>query len=184
MRHFLAIVGLIAVSHAALARPAEFIIIRHGEKPPNDDIPGLSARGWQRANALPSLFTTNGPFASNSPGAIFAAKPTSHGRSIRAELTVRPLSQAVHLPIQTPFEAADFKRLAHFLLHNQRLDGKTVIIAWVHDYIPQLASALGAHSPPRWKGSDYDHAWLLKEENGAMVLRVVPEHLLPGDSKR
>jgi len=184
MRHLLAIVGLIAVSHVALARPAEIILLRHAEKPADDRAVDLSPRGLERAQALPNFIKDLHRLVVHAlPSALFAARPTAHGRSRRAEETVEPLSRALKLPVQTPFEAGDYKRLARMLEEDRKLDGQVVVVCWVHDFIPQLAAALGVKSPPDWKGSDFDHAWVISGTHREATMKIVAERLLPGDSR-
>jgi hypothetical protein len=44
--------------------------------------------------------------------------------------------------------------LAKHILSDPNLAGKTVVICWVHDYLPALAKAFGVKpEPARWKGT-------------------------------
>ena len=60
-----------------LARPAQIILLRHGEKPADESNPHLSAEGRARAQALVSFLTTSPGLMTNGlPVALFAAQPT------------------------------------------------------------------------------------------------------------
>ena len=176
---------LLAVTISLSARPAEIILLRHAEKPPDARNANLSARGEQRAKAIPSLLTNSFVLLSNGlPFSIFAARTTPHGHSRRAEETIAPTARELHLPVRTPFAAADYARLAKELLTNKAYDGKTVVICWVHDYIPQLARALGVQHAPNWNGDMFDRVWIITYEGEHALLQNLPQHLLPGDSSK
>lgn len=165
------------------ARPAEIILLRHGEKPPNDHDPNLSPLGVARAEALPALLAhslallTNGP-----PAALFAPRSTPHGHGRRAEETILPSGKELRLRVRTSFVAADYKKLAQQILSDHALDGKTIVICWVHDFIPALAHELGVAHPPNWRGNEFDRTWVVTYDGPRAVLRNLPQHLLPGDS--
>jgi hypothetical protein len=73
--------------------------------------------------------------------------------------------------------------LAKHVLSDPGLDGKTVIVCWIHDYLPALAKGLGVKpEPARWKGSVYDRVWVITYTEHRAVLANLPQNLLPGDS--
>src|SRR5438128_97023 len=84
--------------------PKQVLIIRHAEKPPEDD-PSvhLSPRGQQRAQALPELFNVSGtrPEPFPTPDFVFAAR--NSGQSHRSVETVQPLAKALKLTINRDY---------------------------------------------------------------------------------
>ena len=180
----LSILLLFAAIQFARSQPAEIIIIRHGEEPGGNSI-HLSARGQRRAEALADFFRTNAIATQNGlPFALFAALPKPN-KSRRSEETLIPTSRALGKPIREPFFQEQYAALAQRILHNPAFKGKTIVIAWTHSYIPQLAAALGVRpAPPAIKSSVYDRAYVITRSGGRVTFADMPQHLLPGDSKR
>lgn len=176
----LIVVGL----QTGLARPAQIILLRHAEKPPDDADVHLSERGFERAQALVPFLTTNAVFRTNGlPAALFAPKFTRRGHSRRPYETLEPLASHLKLPIQTPYGTEDYRPLARRLLADPACDGKTVVVCWVHDCLPELARELGATlKAKRWKDRVYDRVWLLTLQGEHVSLTSLPQRLLPGDS--
>ena len=174
---------LIAVE-SVIARPARVILLRHAEKPPDESNVHLSERGESRAHALVTFLTTKPACVTNgSPAALFVPKFTSRGHSRRPYTTLEPLAEHLKLSIQTPYGPSDYAALAKHVLSDPGLDGKTVIVCWIHDYLPALAKALGVKpEPARWKGSVYDRVWVITYADHRAVLANLPQNLLPGDS--
>ena len=170
----------------ALARPAQVILLRHGEKPADDEDMHLTDRGRQRAAALVDWFALNPKLTNNGvPVVLYATRITRHDHGIRASETLEPLARRLKLPIQTPYFAAEYRALAERVLTAPEYDGKTVVICWVHEFLPALALALGLkHEPPPWKGHVYDRAWVIRWPKDKAKLIDLPQHLLPGDSSR
>ena len=171
---------------SALGLPAEIIIIRHGEKPAEASAQHLSAQGQERARELVNFFTKDAHAIKHGlPVALFASEPTRKGTGQRPRETLQPLAKELHLPIQTPFEGKDFARLARVVLGAKEFNGKTVVICWVHEHMPQLAAALGVTpEPPKWKEHVYDEAYVITYPEGKARLKIVPEKALAGDAKR
>jgi len=166
----------------ARAQPREIVIIRHAEEPRGNSV-HLSSKGQRRAEALADFFQTNSIVTQNGlPVALFAAKPKPN-KSRRSEETLVPTSQALGLTIREPFTEEQYGALARLILRNPSFKGKTVVIAWPHDSIAQLAAALGVRPTPRaWKSSVHDRAWVITRSR-RVTLRDIPQGLLPGDSK-
>jgi hypothetical protein len=61
-----------------------------------------------------------------------------------------------------------------------------VLICWDHDFIPQLAAALGGKpQPPRWPGAVFDRVFIISPTGaGAPTLVDMPQRLMFGDSPR
>ncbi|MCX6109928.1 MAG: histidine phosphatase family protein [Proteobacteria bacterium] len=171
---------------AALAAPAQVIIIRHGEKPPRGN--ELNKQGWQRARALVDVFKSNAQFNSFGPAvAIYAQKPKDSQGSLRSIQTVTPLAQSLGLTIDSFFLRAQQQQLANDILHDHRYDGRMVVICWEHNAIPRIVEAFGyLDGPSNWDGDDvYDRAWVLSFSGEEVVsFADVPQQALPGDSTR
>jgi hypothetical protein len=140
---------------------ATILIIRHAEKPTSGS--GLSPAGNKRAAAYAVYFN---PFDAGSnrsfvPDMLVASRGTT--KSDRPELTLKPLSDAIGLPIDTHFTNHDVKNLAETLRSTPH--GKHVLIAWHHGRIGRLINALGGDSCEvlpkcEWPGKIYD--WVIE----------------------
>jgi hypothetical protein len=168
----------------AVAQPKQIVIVRHAEEPRGNSV-HLSAKGQRRAEALADFFQTN-PVVTRYglPIALFAARPTP-GNSRRSEETLVPTSEALSEPIREPFTKEEYAALAKKILKNPAFKGKTVVIAWTHQYIPKLAAAFGVRPTPKaWKDGTFDRAFVITRSGGEVKLVDLPQRLLPGDSER
>ncbi|MFF4182802.1 hypothetical protein ACFYZ9_06405 [Streptomyces sp. NPDC001691] len=177
------------------------MIIRHGEKPSSGD-PGfdeagkqdkksLTRRGWERAHALPRLFTASAtnsgsPAGSQTalprPATIYAATDQGpHAGAHRMRQTVAPLAEALHLRANTDFPEGGEKELAASALAATA----PVLICWEHSRIPPIVDALGAAHvagvPAKWPDR-FDLVWVFTRRAGTWAFRSVPQHLLSGDA--
>ena len=175
---------LLIAAEAVLAAPARVILLRHAEKLPDESTVHLSERGHSRARALLALLEVRSVLGTNGPpAALFAPKFTRQGHSRRPYETLEPLAEHLKLSVQMPYGPSDYAALAKQVLSDPALDGKTVIVCWIHDYLPALVKALGVRpEPARWKGSVYDRVWVITYEDHRAVLADLPQKLLPGDS--
>lgn len=171
---------------AALAAPAQVIIIRHGEKPARGN--ELNKQGWQRARALVDVFKNNPQFNSFGPAvAIYAQKPKDSQGSLRPIQTVTPLAQSLGLTVDSYFLRTQQEQLANDILHDHRYDDRMLVICWEHNAIPGIVAAFGyMDGPSQWDGDDvYDRAWVLNFSGDQVVsFANLPEQALPGDSTR
>jgi hypothetical protein len=153
-------------------RPAQIILIRHADKPADPADPHLSEAGVKRAERLVSFITTDPAMTRfGLPVAVFATRTTKHGNGQRTQETVAPLAMALKLPVQTPFLGKDYAALARLILAEPAYAGRTVLICWNHDEIPQLAAALGVTpEPPKAKGSAYDQVYVISYHDGQAAL--------------
>jgi broad specificity phosphatase PhoE len=166
-------------SDASAHGPRIVLIIRHAEKPDDKSDPDLSPRGFERAGALAKAIPDHFP----RPDYLFATK-RSKGSNRPVE-TITPLSKALQEPIETTFADDDFAQLAHEVLTHPKFDGKTVLIAWHHQKIPDLAKALGVqNAPDKWNPDVFDRVWQITYENSVPVWKDLPEAALPGDSQK
>lgn len=175
--------GLFFLGAKVVATPAQVVIIRHGEK--IDDIdPNLSEKGQKRAKALVDLFLKNPELSKyGSPVAIFATNPKANG-SLRSIQTVTPLSERIGQPINRDFSKKKIPALVDFIMQNPSYKGRTVVISWVHESIPELAKKFGsALAPIKWKSRSFDRVWILNFDPKAVFsFKDIPQKLLPGDS--
>ena len=143
-------------STAALAAPAQVLIIRHAEKP--EDGNGLSEKGFKRALALVQYFKSNPDVTQHgTPAAIFAMKPKDENGSIRAIQTVSPLAQNLGLPIFSSILRDDLNSLVSKVMTDQSYNGKMVLICWEHKVIPDMAKIFGVNPRPSdWPGDDFE----------------------------
>lgn len=170
----------------AFAQPAEIVIVRHAEEPPlSANSIHLSTRGMQRANLLVTFFRVNAKANQHGrPVALFAPRPAS-GSSLRSRETLAPLSRTLRVSIQEPVTSQNTAALANMILHNRSYAGRTVVIAWVHQQIPQLISAFGVKPRPKaLSGSEYDRAFVITFPNGQATLENIPQRLLSGDASK
>ena len=187
MKHCRLLLLLVLIAaETVLARPARVILLRHAEKPQGESNVHLSVRGESRARALVALSEARSVLGTNGPpAALFAPKITRQGHSRRPYETLEPLAEHLKLSIQTAYSPSDYAALAKHVLSDPGLDGETVIVCWIHDYLPALAKALGIKpEPARWKGSIYDRVWVITYQDHHAVLADLPQKLLPGDSAK
>ena len=163
-------VGLAAEPPAP--RPAQIILIRHAEKPADPDDPHLTPEGVTRATQLVPFITTDAAMTRfGLPVAVFATQTRKHGGGQRTQETVAPLAKALKLPVQTPFTSKDYSALAQRILSTRSFAGKTILICWNHEEIPQLAEALGVSpQPAKWKGSVFDRVYIIAYHDGKAEL--------------
>ena len=158
-------------------------MIRHAEKPASEEnSPDLTATGFKRAEALPSLFVQMpGAPAPRlpKPDAIFAtARSKSSNRPVE---TVTPLAQFLKLPVHHDFDERATGALAAEVLSG-RYAGMVVLICWHHGQMPALAAALGvADTPAAWDAQVFNQIWKITYSAGQAKMTTLSQGLLPGD---
>jgi hypothetical protein len=177
--------------------PSSLMLIRHAEKPQGDergvdllgheDANSLSIVGWQRAGALVPLFLPTNPNALASshlraPRHLFAARPTDDLPSTRPRDTLRPLAQALGLPIDERFATDDPHHAAAILKSLEQ----PALVCWRREFLPALADAvLGIpEAPGHWPEDCFDLIWVLERVRARWHLVQVPQRLLAGDRTR
>jgi hypothetical protein len=153
-------------------RPGHIVLIRHGEEPSDADDPHLSKDGRARAHAFVEFMTHDQVMIRlGTPAAIFATETTKDDNGQRTQEIVAPLASALRLAVLTPYHGKDYAKLAERVLSDPSLAGKTVVICWNHEWIPQLATALGVNpEPPKWKGKVYDQVYVITYKGGHALL--------------
>ncbi|MGZ3745273.1 MAG: histidine phosphatase family protein [Pseudobdellovibrionaceae bacterium] len=167
-------------SSLAVAVPAKVVLIRHGEKPSNEQ-PDLNSMGCERAYQLPIFFSKWSHI-----GAIYAQQPSDVGSSIRPIETLTPTALQLNLKINNTYHKDEIVNLASEILESPNLNGKVVIIAWEHKMIPEIAEHLGIQLNEnllKWPSSVFDQAWVISfdEKSSSPVLDIMAEHVLPTD---
>jgi hypothetical protein len=156
--------------------------MRHAEKPEGDKTdPNLTPSGFQRAEALPSMFlaTPGAKPRLPRPDFVFATAMSKH--SNRPVETVTPLARALNEPLNHTFTEDDIAGLAHELLSG-RYAGKVVVLCWHHGRIPAVAAALGVTNPPAaWNPAVFNQIWQIEYAGGTPRMTILTESLLPGD---
>ncbi|MBX7551786.1 hypothetical protein K1Y78_28145 [Streptomyces sp. tea 10] len=166
------------------------MVIRHGEKPTSGlsgmddsgrpDSKSLTARGWERAHALPKLFSP--PRAGLArPATVFAAADQGpNAGAHRMRQTVTPLAKDLGLTVDTDFAEGSERRLAQAALTAPG----PVLICWEHSRIPAVVAGLGAAdapgTPATWPDR-FDLVWVFRRRSGSWSFTQVDQHLLPGD---
>ena len=172
-------ISLLSITHS-YATPAQVIIIRHGEK----NAEGLlSQKGLERAEALvPFLTQTDYLLKAGQLFAIFAAKPvdTPPATTIRCIETMIPTSNALKIPLQSPFGQGQEKQMANLILNNEEYDGKNIVICWNHFTISRLIKYFGYPKIGTFKDCCYDYVFLLTFPVSGKV-QITHQNLLFGD---
>ena len=179
MKLYLWSLAVLAAVQWVAAQPAQVIVIRHAEKPLDPNALHLSKEGEKRAKDLVPFLTSEPELIKDGlPVALFATHVTKNGHGQRPQETIAPLSKELHVPIQTPFLSENYEGLAKLILSNPKFKGKTVLICWTHEAIPQLTAALGVHpQPPPWKSDVYDRVFSITYHEGKAILKDLPQRL-------
>jgi hypothetical protein len=166
-------------------KPAQVILIRHAEKPPEGQ--ELSERGKERAAALAPFFRGRKEVLTfGAPVAIYGERPHKVTSSIRPVETVSPLAHALNQEVIEKFTRKEIDPLAQEILSKPEYAGKMVLVCWEHSMIPPLAKALGCTTAPdKWHGDDFDQLWIITYQiDGTASFRKEPQKLLFGDSAK
>jgi hypothetical protein len=183
------------------------MLIRHAEKPiradttsqpptpayngiddfGNPDKDSLIPRGWQRAGALISLFTSSsGPLP--EPQFLFAPNMYGKGTSKRPYETITPLAERLGLVIngaQDPKSPGQYSKDDYTLmLASATVCSGVVLISWEHGEIPNVANwLLKSGTAPKWPGDRFDmvRVFDLTPAGDSYALNQVPQLLLATD---
>lgn len=169
-------------SGLSFAKPSAIFLIRHGEK--SDSGPELSERGWERARALPSLFSKPEFSKYGAPTCLIGMNKKKFDGSIRALQTLKYLSEFFHVNLTDRYNKDQGKEMVQFALTSPQCDGHLLIIAWEHTALEAVAADLGVNPEPKWPGSDiYDRVWVVEFNQEQVTMKDLPQNLLPGDSQ-
>jgi hypothetical protein len=180
-------------------QPRCLLLIRHAEKPADDQDIHLTSQGAGRAAALPSLFLIPPTFPTKpapypTPDFLFATKQSS--KSNRPVETVQPLSRALgNMPLHDKHADKDFQPLVNHVFGDAKYAGKTVLICWHHGKMRKLALAICKKAkngnqlrdrvPERWDDKVFDRVWQFTfDDRGGATFADQPQRLLFGDSAK
>ncbi len=175
----------LGAASAAMAQPAEIIIIRHAEKPPEGN--HLSLHGRERAWALVPYFRETPELLEfKTPVAIYAQAQKNDSSSVRSVETVKPLADALKLPVNQSFIRDDYRSMLAEVMASKQYEGHTVLICWEHKVILDIARELGVENvPEKWPSSVYDRTWVITFRPGQKPqLKDLPQKLMYGDSEK
>lgn len=158
--------------------PRRVLIIRHAEKPADDQNIHLSRQGDYRASALFKLFGPGGRLAGLQY--LIAADKSKH--SNRSVETLEPLANRLDEDVDHHFEEDEYKDLAKRIKTGKKYQGSTVLICWHHGTIPALAKALGVKAsnlPSKsWPDEVFDRVWIIDfDPPGLVAIRSEPQGL-------
>jgi hypothetical protein len=163
------------------AKPAQVILIRHAEKPPQGH--HLSTKGRERAAALvPYFLETPEVTRFKTPVAIYAQKSTKEHPSLRPVETVEGLARALGLELIL-YPREDFARLVEEINTRPAYDGKMVLICWEHHDLHNVVKAFGIKGAPKYPDDAFDRTWVLSfGSDGKPTFKELRQKLLYGDS--
>jgi phosphohistidine phosphatase SixA len=170
--------GRVWAADASASGPHIIMIIRHAEKTGDKADADLSKKGYERAEALAKTFPAHFP----RPDYLIATKRSKN--SNRPVETITPLAKVLHEEIEAKYSDKEYDHLAHELLSDPKYAGKTVLIAWHHGALPELAKALGAKdAPDKWDDDVFNRVWEITYEKGVATWKDLPENALPEDAE-
>ncbi|KAF0689769.1 Aste57867_18812 [Aphanomyces stellatus] len=136
-------------------------LIRHGEKPDDDTDPNLSPRGEARAACLAQKWVHYGFTELLCPH----FNPVS-GKRGRACQTIRPLSTAMGLPLNSTIGRDDYVGAAAAALTAAKRG--PVLVAWEHKALAGIAKALNGKKR-KYPGRTFDLIWIYNPNDGTFL---------------
>ncbi len=167
-------------SSLTLATPSTIFLIRHAEKPSSG--PELSERGWERAKALPMLFSRQDFSNYGTPACLIGMNKKKVDGSVRALQTLKYVSDFFHVPVTDLFNKDQDKEMLHFVMTAPECNNRLVVISWEHNGLEGIATDLGVKPAAKWPGDVYDRVWVIDWKNGQVQMQSLPQRLLEGDS--
>lgn len=168
-------------------RPKRVVMVmRHGEKPSDEDDHSLSSKGKARAEALAGLFApVTGVLREGlyKPDRLIASKGNT--ASMRMVETVMPLKLRTGLPLNTRYDFEEQESEVGKWLA-QRLD--ITLVCSEHSAIVEMCKNLGKISPgmpKKWPSDRFDVIWVFTSDDGKnWKFTQVPQLLLAGDKSK
>lgn len=170
------------------AAPHQVVIVRHGDKLMQKGSGSvLSPKGQLRAIAFAYYYLKT----FGDPDLVITAKPadTKTGLvSLRPIQTVSPLINMLNQKkpnqpynIYAPYLHGQYKQFTHDLLTDSKYKNKTILVCWAHQYINDIAHALGVKEPLAvWAKDDYDTVFILTfNEDGSLKSFMQRHHQYP-----
>jgi len=143
---------VVAPTLAKLKGSNNIFLIRHGEKPSNDSITGLSDRGVQRSKCLPDVFGDDSDF---DIGFIMAQTPKADGSQDRPFLTIQPTGEALGLDVDVNCQRDDAKCVKKAVKKFMKKSDQDILICWEHGKLTDIAAELGVKNFT-YPGSHFD----------------------------
>lgn len=151
------------------------MIIRHAEKPDDDNDIGLSEAGRMRAHKLIGLFGYHGRLS--GVWYLFATDRSRH--SNRSFETLQPLADALGYDISHDYDDDEYKSLARRIKTGKKYEDAVILIAWHHGNIPALAKALGVRAADlpwkTWPDNVFDQVWIIDISKPGLVPMIRAE---------
>jgi hypothetical protein len=184
--------------------PQQVLLIRHAEKTGDKADVHLARKGEERAAALYQLFVASkdrpDPFP--TPDFVFAASNAKDSQ--RPIETVTPLAMRLKLSLNDTYESKlpaallpegskekaakgpGMLGLRDELFGRPKYFGKTILVAWRHSTLPELARTLKAtKAPTKWDDDVFDRVWQITyDDQGNATFVDRPQRLLPGDTEK
>ncbi len=172
------------------ARVETIVLVRHGEKPANDE-GQLTCQGLNRALALPDVLIARygaaqyvfAPATTKKPVSKQTGAPPGTTYSyVRPLMTIEPTAIRLGLPVETRFAYDEIGGLQSELT-SPPYQRATVFVAWEHAALAQLVkrlvSAFGgdASDVPDWSWDDFDSIYVvhLRSEGGKRTVTFTHE---------
>jgi len=169
--------GLLGAGSGAMAQPALVVLMRHGHK----DLPAgspesnynLSPTGQRQALQLGERLPACMGLRPSSLRLASYGFNLETGKNARSYQTLVPLAVASGRNIRVFADAEEASEaIGQRLLQEREYDGTTVVIAWEHRRLPQLARGLGWRTMPAVDNGDFDSLWLLRYRQDDPVPQV------------
>ena len=157
------------------ARVETIILIRHGEKPANDE-GQLTCQGLNRALALPDVLIARygaaqfvfAPATTKKPvGKKSGAEPGTAYSYVRPLMTIEPTAIRLGLPVETKF-AFDEIGVLQSELTLPAYQRAVIFVAWEHtlldQFVKRLMTSFGSDATevPDWPGDDFDSIFVVR----------------------
>ncbi|KDN45272.1 putative phosphoglycerate mutase family protein [Tilletiaria anomala UBC 951] len=143
-----------------LAYSNRVFLIRHGEKPADDDTPGLSSMGEQRAKCLVNVFSQSNGY---NIGYIMAQQYKVDGSRDRPYETVEPLAESLGLKVDTSCDRDDPVCIKDAVSDFADHSDADVLICWEHDGLSGISKDLGDEFD--YPGRHYDLIYEIYNKN-------------------
>ncbi|KOS23110.1 hypothetical protein ESCO_003525 [Escovopsis weberi] len=128
-------------------------LIRHGEKPEDDDQIGLSTQGMMRAQCLRDVFGANSTYNITY---IMAQTPKDTGKRRRPLDTVTPLAQDLGITVDISCDRDDNKCVKDVV---EAYDGPgNILVCWEHKQLNNIVKELGGDID-QYPSDHFDLIW-------------------------
>ncbi len=172
-----------------LALPKAIVLLRHAEKPEDSNDPNLSPRGWERARALPRIFTENAELKKlGPPDFLFGAGQEKVTSAVRSIQTLQYVGEIFKLNVHQNYKRDSYLNLIHDINTNTLFDEKIVVICWQHEILTDFLNGFGIPRKIKYPKKIFDRIWLVTYDKTAndkkVIFKDMPQLLLDGDSSQ